>query len=1191
MTTHRWALVLLVAGIVSGCGGGGGAQNHAPTASAGPAQTVNKGSTVTLDASGSSDPDGDSLAYKWQQVSGPAVTLTSPSSAHPTFTAPSQSGALVFSLVVNDGKVDSAAMTVTVSVQDRPPVANAGTAMTVGVGATVMLVGTGSSDPDSDPLTYSWTQVSGPTVQITAANTSRASFTAPGTNATLGFQLQVSDGESSATQTVTITVDAHASNAPPVANAGANQTLPKGSFVGLLGTGMDPERQPITYKWAEVSGPPVTLQQPDSDYTYFTASTTPAVYVFSLTVNDGVQDSAPSLVTITIQNFPPVMTSLTLSPTAPKTNDPITATAAVFDNDGDPIALSYSWKRNGVVLPGRTTQTLAPTDTTKGDVISVTVTASDGTTQVSQDATTTILDTQAVLTAANAPRSVNYADSVSFQLTGSDADGDSITGFELAYGPAGMSVNSSGLVTWHAVGPMFDRDSDFNWGVRLHNQPLSLVSGTIMVADQNRKYPLRRTGLDMPIARSGVVVTDLDGDGVADALILGYGAVYEMQYIGAKYAQTWVYPFGGSPTGLGDYTFGAVTAADVDGDHHAEIYFSDSHVLVMLDGTNRREAHRLDLGNETCASLAVVDLDNDGTPDLVCLAISDATYSSQHLLVLRATDLSLEWELKGVDLGTSMAIGNVDHDPALEIVTSNGYVYDGATHQNEWAYGGGFGAPVAVGDLDGSGVGSIIGNAAGIGTTTVGVNIYSAVTKTLKWSISGPSVAALVATDLDRDNKAEIVIGGHNWDGVSAYSYDAGSGTFTQLWSLSQRAVISDGNDISSMAVGDIDGDGSPEVVWGAGIGDSSANLLLVSGTTPPVGFKYYPAGSLQLAPVFAGGYLTRSGGGRERLMFHVPGYSVNGGNVLVGLDPVTGSLDLSASLGGPGQYNPSALTVADFDGDGVDDVCVATSSYLGGFYADYDFATTTLKWSTLPAQSMGVALTHADVTGSGTPNLVGITNNGYVSVYDVHAQTLLWQSTQLPSGGIDVEAADVDGDGKVEIVALGMSHVTLFSRDSTPSGYTQRFTTQLAGDPAFPAGWPNNGLDLLVADTDGDGQAEIYVLTAPTLQTASIQVYDNQLRLQRTIPLNVYATSLSLEGSAFRRKNLVVSVSGSNGIQTVADKSSLWVIDPVAGTLVWKSPSFMGDVAINSVTFPDLNADGVPEIVMGTNSGMYVTQ
>jgi hypothetical protein len=129
------------------------------------------------------------------------------------------------------------------------------------------------------------------------------------------------------------------------------------------------------------------------------------------------------------------------------------------------------------------------------------------------------------------------------------------------------------------------------------------------------------------------------------------------------------------------------------------------------------------------------------------------------------------------------------------------------------------------------------------------------------------------------------------------------------------------------------------------------------------------------------------------------------------------------------------------------------------------------------------------------------------------------------------------------------------------------------------------------VADTDGDGQAEIYVLAAPTFETASILVYDNQLRLQRTLPLGVYATSLSLEAAVFARKNLVVSVNSGNSIPSVSDKSSLWVIDPVGGALVWKSPDFVGDVVSNSVTFPDLNGDGVPEIVMGTNSGMYMTR
>jgi len=55
--------------------------------------------------------------------------------------------------------------------------------------------------------------------------------------------------------------------------------------------------------------------------------------------------------------------------------------------------------------------------------------------------------------------------------------------------------------------------------------------------------------------------------------------------------------------------------------------------------------------------------------------------------------------------GTSMAIGNVDNDLALEIVTSDGFVFDGANHQNQWAYGPGFGSIIDVGDVNGDGVG------------------------------------------------------------------------------------------------------------------------------------------------------------------------------------------------------------------------------------------------------------------------------------------------------------------------------------------------------------------------------------------------------------------------------------------------------------------------------------------------------
>jgi len=142
----RSAIIATCLIAIAACGGGGSSSdsnppsnpspspapsNNAPSASAGPDQSVDEATVVTLDGSGSRDPDSDALTFNWSQVSGSVVTLSDASAASPTFTAPTiaaPSVELTFRLEVNDGVVsDTDEVTVTVNDTSTSGIACSGT--------------------------------------------------------------------------------------------------------------------------------------------------------------------------------------------------------------------------------------------------------------------------------------------------------------------------------------------------------------------------------------------------------------------------------------------------------------------------------------------------------------------------------------------------------------------------------------------------------------------------------------------------------------------------------------------------------------------------------------------------------------------------------------------------------------------------------------------------------------------------------------------------------------------------------------------------------------------------------------------------------------------------------------------------------------------------------------------------------
>jgi len=336
-------------------------QNSPPVANAGPDQTVIMDTLVTLDGSGSLDDDGDVLTYAWAQTGGPSVTLSDPASVEPTFT-PAEVETYTFSLVVNDGNVDSLFDSVVISVmpENTPPELSTGNLTPVsGFASTSFLYSVNYTDADNDPPTSVTVTIDGGVPQdMTVQSGQDGDFSngeiyehsVLGTDLGVGdhtFQFAAEDNFNDATGDTGMHSGPIIVNSPPTApEVNITPELPftiDDLVCEITVPGTDPDGDTITYSYAWYKDD--ALQLSLTTDTVASANTTKGqVWKCVVTPNDGVDNGPAGEDEVTIQNSPPVVDA---GPDQSVLVDTLVTLdgSGSLDDDGD--VLACAWAQTG----------------------------------------------------------------------------------------------------------------------------------------------------------------------------------------------------------------------------------------------------------------------------------------------------------------------------------------------------------------------------------------------------------------------------------------------------------------------------------------------------------------------------------------------------------------------------------------------------------------------------------------------------------------------------------------------------------------------------------------------------------------------------------------------------------------------------------------------------------------------------
>ena len=372
---------------------------------------------------------------------------------------------------------------------------------------------------------------------------------------------------------------------------------------------------------------------------------------------------------------------------------------------------------------------------------------------------------------------------------------------------------------------------------------------------------------------------------------------------------------------------------------------------------------------------------------------------------------------------------------------------------------------------------------------------------------AGSLPRSLTIGDVNGDGKPDLAVANYNSSTVSVLLGN-GNGTFTA------QQTFSTGVNPTSMTLGDVNGDGKPDLIV-ANFGSNSVSVLLGNGNGTFTTQQTFAVGALPDSVVLG------DVNGDGKLDLTVANRGSNTVSVLLGNGNGTFTVQQTFATG----TFPASVTLGDVNGDGKPDLAVANSfssslSLLlgngdGTFIPQKTFATGTNPRST----------TLGDVNGDGKPDLAVVnygSNTVSVLLGNGNGTFAAQQTFATGTGPTSVVLGDVNGDGKPDLAVANFNSNTVSVLTANGNGTfspQQTFTTgtnssslvlgDVNGDSRSDlavANWNGNSVSVLLGNANGNFTGQVYTVD---------QIAPSVVSINRLNPVNTTTNASSVSFTA----------------------------------------------------------------------------